>query len=502
MKLISPVAAILTSLNPISAKSANSDHQYRPQFHFTPKKNWMNDPNGLVFYKGEYHLFFQHNPFGLNWGHMSWGHAVSRDLLHWKELSVAIPEDEENFIFSGSAVVDIENSSGFGTKENPPLVAIYTSSSKTSPARQTQSIAFSLDNGRSFTKYAGNPVIDSKLEHFRDPKVFWDSKRNRWAMVLVKSLERKAEIYSSTNLINWKLESEFGPAGTSEGIWECPDLFELTIDGKNKWVLIISVNPGGPYGGSGAQYFIGDFDGSNFIPLNDVTKVKWLDYGQDNYAAVTFNNAPNNRRIMIGWMSNWQYASNLKSTPWTGAMTIPHELSLTLKNGEYFLVHKPINEIQSLRNKKLLKISKTLVSSEVLLKKLSGNQLDIALTLTPGKSKRAGIRILQSEDEVTEIGYDNLTHSLFIDRGSTSLSETNVDLGGVQSYPTKLVNGSISIRVIVDRSSIEVFTEDGLGVITNLAMPDSMKSISSSLFAIGGSATISKLEAFSLKSAR
>ena len=499
LRLISSMTAVLSSLNPFPANASDLNHQYRPQFHFTPKKYWMNDPNGLIYLNGEYHLFFQYNPEGTNWGHMSWGHAVSKDLLHWKELPVAIPEDENAYIFSGSAVVDKNNSAGFG---KDAIVAIYTSSSKTEPVIQSQSIAYSNDGGRTFTKYPGNPVLDIGYEHFRDPKVFWDEKRNRWTMVIVKSQEFKVSFYSSLDLKTWVHESDFGPAGNSQGIWECPDLFELPIDGGTAWVLIVSFNPGGLYGGSGAQYFIGDFDGSKFTPRYQTKKVNWLDYGQDNYAAVTFNNAPNGRRILIGWMSNWQYASKLKATPWTGSMTIPHELSLVNKTGEIQLVHKPIKELDALRGKKLITIKKETVASEVTLKKVRGNQLDISLTITPGKSHLSGIRILQSKDEQTEIGYDVKTKSIYINRGSTSLSETNADLGGVQSYPTALINGSITLRIIVDRSSVEVFTADGLGVISDLTMPDGEEAVDVSLFASGGrGAVISNLTVYTLKSA-
>ena len=498
LKLISSMAAVLSSLNPSFANAADYNQQYRPQYHFTPKKNWMNDPNGLVYLNGEYHLFFQYNPEGTTWGHMSWGHAVSKDLLHWKELPVAIPEDEKYSIFSGSAVVDTNNSAGFG---KDAIVAIYTSASNSSPVIQSQSIAYSTDGGRTFTKYAGNPVIDLNMTDFRDPKVFWDEKRNRWAMVLVKSLEHKVSIYSSTDLKVWKHESDFGPAANINGIWECPDLFELPTEGSTQWVLVLSFNPGGIYGGSGAQYFVGDFDGSKFTPKYDTTKTNWLDYGQDNYAAVTYNNAPNNRRIMIGWMSNWQYASKLKATPWTGAMTIPHELSIANVDGEIKLIHKPIKELDSLRAKKVLAFKSENVKGFHSLKKLSGNQLDISLTITPGTSKTSGIRVLQSKDEVTEIGYDTTTHSVYVNRGATSLSETNVDLGGIQFLPIKLKDGSITLRILIDRSSVEVFTSDGVGVISDLAMPDSKKSIATSLFANGGSAIVTNFEAFTLKSA-
>ena len=499
LRLISSISALVSTLNPLAANASDINSQYRPQFHFTPKKNWMNDPNGLVYHNGEYHLFFQHNPQGNVWGHMSWGHAVSKDLLHWKELPVAIPEDDENFIFSGSAVVDTDNTSGFG---KDAIVAIYTSASKASPSIQSQSVAYSLDNGRTFTKYKSNPVLDLNMANFRDPKVFWDSDRKRWAMVLAKSEERKVSIYSSSDLKIWKFESDFGPVGNVNGIWECPDLFQLSIGDEKVWVMIVSFNPGGLYDGSGAQYFIGDFDGKVFTPKYDTKNINWLDFGQDNYAAVTFNNAPNNRRILIGWMSNWQYSNQLKATAWTGSMTIPHELSLMKQNGQIKLTHKILAELDSLRGKKLATISRVVINKENNLKGVASNQLDITFTISPNNSSRAGIRILQSKDEQTEIGYDTKSKSVYINRGATSLSETNVDLGGIQNFPTPLNNGSISLRIIVDRSSVEVFTADGLGVISDLAMPDSKKSINASLFAVGGSAIVTNLKIYTLKSAR
>ena len=331
--------------NKESAVMTKYDEQYRPQFHFTPKMNWMNDPNGLIYLDGEYHLFYQYNPFGIMWGHMSWGHAVSKDMLHWKELSVAIPEGEDEGIFSGSAVYDVNNTSGLGTKENPPLVAIYTSNSELKKI-QSQSIAYSLDKGRTFVKYSKNPVINLNIANFRDPKVFWDSERSNWVMVVVKAKEKKVAIFTSPNLISWTHKSDFGPLAALGGDWECPDLVQLSIDGdktKKSWVMLVSLNPGGIEGGSGTQYFVGNFDGSSFKPSQNYDKPQWLDYGKDNYAGVTFSNMPDSRTVLIGWMSSWQYAGNLPKTDWTGAMTIPRELELTKNKNGLALLSNPIN---------------------------------------------------------------------------------------------------------------------------------------------------------------
>ncbi len=298
----------------------------RPSWHFAPERNWMNDPNGLVFFKRRFHLFYQYNPFGDVWGHMSWGHAVSEDLLTWREKGVAIPEEEEYMIFSGSAVVDEKNSSGLGDGGEPPLVAIYTAHKE---GNQSQHLAYSLDEGETWKQFEGNPVLDIGLSDFRDPKVF--RYENRWIMAVALPKQSKIAFFSSEDLKNWDHLSEFGPAG-AHGLWECPDLFFL--DGS--WVLLVSLNPGGIAGGSGTQYFVGDFDGTSFRPHHENTL--WLDHGPDNYAAVTFNELE--ERVAIGWMSNWDYAHDLAAKPWRGSMTIPRKLSLS--NG---LLHsKPVGK--------------------------------------------------------------------------------------------------------------------------------------------------------------
>ncbi|MEU0586767.1 GH32 C-terminal domain-containing protein [Streptomyces sp. NPDC006132] len=270
MRVATVVTAFALSGAPLTPQGVAQTYTetYRPQFHFTPQKNWMNDPNGLVYYKGEYHLFYQYNPNGTSWGDMSWGHAVSKDLVHWEELPLALSHDHEEMVFSGSAVVDWNNTSGFGTKENPPMVAIYTSAYK-SGGKQAQSLAYSTDRGRTWTKYQGNPVIDIGSDNFRDPKVQWYAPTKSWLMTVPLSAEHKVRFYSSKNLKDWELRSEFGPAGATGGVWECPDLFPLAVDGdprKIKWVLVVNLNPGGIAGGSAAQYFVGDFDGKKFTP--------------------------------------------------------------------------------------------------------------------------------------------------------------------------------------------------------------------------------------------
>jgi fructan beta-fructosidase len=477
-----------------SAVMAKYDEQYRPQFHFTPKKNWMNDPNGLIYLDGEYHLFYQYNPFGTMWGHMSWGHAVSKDMLGWKELPVAIPEGDDEAIFSGSAVYDKDNTSGLGSKENPPLIAIYTAHSDKKKI-QAQSIAYSVDKGRTFTKYSKNPVLDLKLQHFRDPKVFWDSDRGNWVMVVVKANEKKIAIFTSPNLISWEHQSDFGPLAAQGGDWECPDLIQLPIDGdktKKSWVMIVSLNPGGIEGGSGTQYFVGNFDGKSFKPSQDYQKPQWIDYGKDNYAGVTFSNMPDSRNVLIGWMSSWQYAGGLPKTPWTGAMTIPRELALTKTKNGLSMVSNPIQELKSLHSGKTFKEANLKVKGTHNLKGISGRELDITMTIVPNKTGKSGINVLSGNKEFTQVGYDASSGEIFLNRGTSSLSMAVVELLGVQkAFVGK--QKEITLRIIVDRSSVEVFGLKGEFVITDVVFPDSKKSEGISLFSDDKEVTIKNL---------
>ena len=326
----------------------------RPRFHFTPARNFMNDPNGLVFYKGEYHLFYQHNPFGQAWGHMSWGHAVSRDMLHWEHLPVALREEDGVMIFSGSAVVDWNNTSGFCEPvgdDRSCLVAIYTGHGR---GKQTQNLAFSNDRGRTWTKYASNPVVDLGLRDFRDPKVFWHAPTSRWVMVTVLADQHKVRFFGSPDLKRWEVLSDFGPAGATGGVWECPDLFALPVDDKpdeTRWILDVDINPGGVAGGSGGQYFIGSFDGTRFVNENPPATTLWADYGKDFYASLSFSDIPpaDGRRIWMGWISNWQYANEEPTVIWRGAQSMPRALALRRLPDGVRLVQQPVTELRSLR---------------------------------------------------------------------------------------------------------------------------------------------------------
>ena len=806
------------------APSAGASYQelFRPQFHYTPAKNWMNDPNGLVYYKGEYHLFYQYNPFGDTWGHMSWGHAVSRDLVHWKELPVAIPEQGDEMIFSGSAVIDKENTSDFGSRGNPAMVAIYTSAR---PGSQAQSLAYSTDRGRTWTKYAGNPVLDIGSGEFRDPKVFWYAPEHKWVMAVSMAVERKIRLYSSPDLKSWTLMSDFGPANATGGVWECPDLFPLAVDGKRKktkWVMIVNLNPGGIAGGSAAQYFVGDFDGKRFTadnakpytpPAGDVfadfegadygswtttgtafgsgpahgtlpgqqtvsgfqgnglvnsfldfdssqgtltsprftitrdyvnflvgggahthdpaagdgsppagevlgdfegsdygswtptgdfagttphrggdgrigeqivdtffgnpndgdqnmgsivspeftidrdfldfeiaggnhpepgpgqtavnlvvdgqvvrtatgndsgtlnwrawdvkdlagkrahieivdratggwghvladhfvlsdiaAKIRsdetavnllvdgqvvrstagkesealdwtswnvsdlkgkdaqiqivdrnsggwghvladqfmfadapaqsaeqrssWMDYGKDFYAAVTYNDVPDGRRIAIGWMNNWNYANQIPTSPWRSATSVPRELALRTIDGSPRLVQQPVRELRSLRSGPSYHLGRRAIQPGSWMVPARGKALEINAELRPGTAKRAGLTVRAGDGEETVIGYDAETSELYVDRTRSGESGFSRDFPGVQRAPLPTHHGKVRLHILVDWSSVEVFAGRGRTVITDQIFPkpasDGIK-----LFAEGGTASIRSLHVRPLRS--
>ena len=815
------LAAVATVLlgSTVAAPAANAagyQELYRPQFHFTPAQNWMNDPNGLVYYKGEYHLFYQHNPFGNTWGHMSWGHAVSRDLVHWQQLPVAIPEEGNEAIFSGSAVVDHHNTSGFGTRRNPPMVAIYTSAR---PDDQNQSLAYSTDRGRTWTKYAGNPVLDDADREFRDPKVFWYEPAREWRMVAVKALQRKVAIYRSKDLKAWTHLSDFGPANAVGGAWECPDLFPLEVNGKRhktKWVMLVSLNPGGIAGGSGMQYFVGDFDGTRFTaddasyspagevyedfeggdygawtatgtafgsapargtlpgqqpvsgftggglansfqdfdssqgtltspeftlsrdyvnllvgggahahdpaagdgtpPAGDVlgdfesesygawtatgdfagtgpfrggdgrqgerivdtffgarengdsnqgtiespefeitrdylsfliaggsqpsTQVRlvvdgavvrtasgrengtlnwvawnlsdlrgkrariviadestggwghiladhfvhsdtpakvrsdetavnlvidgevvrssagkeseildwaswdvralrgrqariqivdrnsggwghiladrimfadapalaaeqrshWLDYGKDYYAAVTFNDEPDGRRIAIGWMSNWNYANATPTSPWRSAMAVPRELDLQTIDGRTQLVSEPVRELRTLRSwwPTYHQRNRTIAQGTTTLP-VRGKTLEIEADLRLAGAKRAGLKVRTGNGQETIIGYDAESAEVYVDRTRSGESGFSRDFPGIQRAPLTARNGKVHLRILVDWSSVEVFADKGQTVITDQIFP-AANSDGIQLFAEAGNARIDSLDIRTLRS--
>jgi levanase/fructan beta-fructosidase len=394
---------------------------FRPRFHFTPERNWMNDPNGLLFYKGKYHLFYQHNPEGNLWGNMSWGHAASTDLFNWEHLPIAIRYDAEFGIFSGSAVVDHTNTTGFGSIEKPAMVAIFTAA-RHDETHQSQHLAYSVDEGITWQRYEGNPVLDESMKDFRDPKVTWEAASNSWLMTIAKPEEHKIAFYRSADLKSWKHLSDFGPLAAIGGCWECPDLFSLTgPDGSIHWVLLVSLNPGGVAGGSGTQYFLGQWDGITFSTSQTTTL--WLDYGRDNYAGVTFNDAPNGEKIFLGWMSNWLYARDIPTEIWRSSMTLPRRFELTTVNDELQLNSQPIAPQGQ-------KLDRYLINC---------NQ-DCSITFT-------------NESGSVEVVFNSLTKSLTIDR-------SNAWLAGVIEEPQtspKISAESFILEVFLDHGSIELF---------------------------------------------
>lgn len=461
---------------------------WRPQYHFTAPDTWMNDPNGMVFYDGEYHLFYQNNPWGNRWGHMSWGHAVSRDLLQWEHLPLAIAEENGVMIFSGSAVVDWKNTSGFGINGKPPLVAIYTGHYTGRPL-QNQQLAYSNDRGRTWTKFPGNPVLDIGEADFRDPKVFWHEPTGRWIMAVSWPPKHQVRFYGSPDLKAWTHLSDFGPAGSTKGIWECPDLFPVRIEGRGKesqWVLVVNVGSGAPAGGSGTQYFIGRFDGTRFV--TDESKVGeesdtalWADFGRDFYAGVSWSDIPasDGRRLWIGWMSNWNYANDVPTLPWRSAMTIPRELTLRETPSGLRLIQRPVVETRRLRGRRQHLGGATVGEADAWLRTLdfpSGlaelevefdrliDKGDLSLVLHHGTTGRT--RVTAHLNGAT----------LEVDRTLAGRSDFSPTFAGTAMAPLPMTEGRhsrLSLRLLVDVSSLEVFAQDGETVLTDLFLPES-----------------------------
>ena len=488
---------------------------FRPQYHFTPEKNWMNDPNGMVFYEGEYHLFYQYNPAGDKWGHMSWGHAVSPDMVHWTHLPLALAEADNVMIFSGSAVVDWKNSSGFGKDGRPPLVAVYTGF-RTTDRVQFQCIAYSNDKGRTWTKYSGNPVIDINSMDFRDPKVQWHDATRRWIMTVSLSAEHKVRFYGSDNLKAWTLLSEFGPAGATGGVWECPDLFELPLPGTNdkRWVLVVNMNPGSVAGGSGGQYFIGRFDGTHFVADGDSLippkpgrsaseSAHWFDYGPDYYAAVSWSDVPasDGRRLWLGWMSNWEYGGDVPTSPWRSAMSIPREVGLSRTAEGIRLVQKPAREMESLRDRHFAFKSGDVSEANAWLKErhVQGDQLELMVEFAPRSSGTEGVKVLKSDTEATVIGVDRQRGRAFVDRTQSGNVTFHQKFSGVYDAPLAVHDGRVKLHLFVDASSVEVFVNDGERVFTSLVYP-SAASRGVEFFGSMTSARITSLNVWTLKS--
>ena len=435
-----------TSMKYSDTFDSRNVEKFRPAYHHSPVYGWMNDPNGLFYKDGVWHLYYQWNPYGSQWENMTWGHSTSTDGLHWTPQPTAIEADALGAIFSGCCVVDKNNTAGFG---NGAIVAYYTSAG----ARQTQSMAYSLDGGQTFTKYAGNPVIVSDVPDFRDPHIFWNEEAGFWNMVLASGQEMS--IYSSKDLKQWKHESNFGLTyGNHGGVWECPDLMKLPVDGtgEQKWMLICNINPGGPFGGSATQYFIGQFDGHQFVCEDQPEETKWMDYGKDHYATVTFDNAPDGRRVAIAWMSNWQYANQVPTMQFRSTNSILRDLSLYQYEGETYCAVRPAKEMDAARGKK---IARPTDRCEIVVT-LKG---DARITLSNGSKERV---VLDYDADMASLDFDR-RHS-----GQCSFSD---------AFPTVVtapVHGTLrTLRIFIDKSSIEVFDADGRLSMTNLVFPSS-----------------------------
>ena len=419
--------------------------KYRPVYHHTPAWGWMNDPNGMFYKDGVWHLYFQHNPYGSQWENMTWGHSTSTDLLHWTFQGDPVEADAWGTIFSGSAVVDHNNTSGFG---KGAVVAMYTSAGE----NQTQSIAYSNDNGQTFTKYAGNPVLTSNTPDYRDPHVFWNEDIKRWNMIMAEG--QHMDIYSSADLKEWKLESQFGAEyGNHGGVWECPDLMKMKVRGTDqyKWMLLCNINPGGPFGGSATQYFVGQFDGHKFTCESAPEVTKWMDYGKDHYATVTFDNAPDGRRVAMAWMSNWQYANQVPTMQFRSANSVPRDLDLYEYEGQTYCGVTPSPELAAARPKKA---TKTLTDACEMVVTLKGN---------------ATITLSNDKGEQVVMTYDEKSRTFAMDRTKSGQKDFSDDFAALTVAP---VHGKMSqLRLFIDRSSIEAFDADGKMAMTNLVFP-------------------------------
>lgn len=472
------------------------------RLHYSPPRHWMNDPNGLVFHDGRYHLYFQYNPYGVDHGNLSWGHASSTDLVNWEDHPVAIWCDEEEDIFSGSIVVDTDATSGFGTTESPAFIALYTSMYK-GTGRQAQSLAYSLDEGMTWTKYQGNPVLDRESTDFRDPKVMrWTGpEESYWVMATVEALHHEVLFYRSDDLRTWTHLSTFGPEGAAGGVWECPDLFPLQVEGTDdvRWVLIVSLSPGGVAGGSGTQYFVGDFDGTTFTPDEhrplvrdddaELRKLSWLDHGHDNYAGVTFAGLPDSDRTLIAWMNNWNYARETPAEPARGAMTLPRRLSLVERGGRTVIRQVPV--VPSATWTDLEPID--LTGAVRLPVEVEGAAV-IELTVRVQDADAVDIRLRHAEDGSggAVVRFDARSQEVVVDRTAASGDGIHPLFTAVGRAPRLEGGPLIDLQIVLDDRSIEVFADDGTVSLTELIYPETGAS-GLSIEPVGGSAVVEAL---------
>ncbi len=447
--------------------------QFRPQFHFSPPGHWMNDPNGMLYFNGTYHLFYQYYPDSTVWGPMHWGHTTSTDLVHWQNHPIALYPDSLGLIFSGSAVVDSNNTAGLAQKKETPLVAVFTYHNMAREKAgdnnfQYQGMAYSLDSGATWKKYIHNPVLNNQgTRDFRDPSVSWYAPAQQWIMTL--AVENRVEFYRSANLENWAYAGSFGKEeGNHGGVWECPNLFQLKCaeTGESKWVLLVSVGKGAPNSGSGTQYFTGDFDGSHFKNDNNKSEVYWIDYGPDDYAGVTWSNAANGRRVFLGWMSNWDYAQQVPTKTWRSAMTVPRELSLHQTSSGYRVFAQPVDELKMLRTAtdSINPLKKASISSALY-------EVELAFDLSGSNAEELGVRFSNDAGEQLKVGYNRPLNQFYIDRTEAG------DTGFSPAFTKKLFAPRLSagtllkMHLLVDHSSVELFADDGAVSMTALFFP-------------------------------
>lgn len=463
-----------------SVKSIN----YRPGYHFTPPQHWSNDPNGLVYYGGQYHMFYQHNPEADHWGHMSWGHATSSDLMKWEHQPIALRDyvnsnGTTTMFFSGTAVVDRDNTSGLAKSDGQtPLVLIYTAHIDSSGRgiAQNQRMAYSLD-GKNFQLYSETPLIDLHTRDFRDPKVFWQEQYQQWVMIVAKPLDFRLQFYTSQDLKSWTFASEFGAKlGDQSRNWECPDIFSLPVENENgvsKWVVTLSAGHPQQNGVSGVQYFIGSFDGKKFV-ADPLTYPLYLDYGKDFYAAIAYNDLPatDKRRIMIGWETNLDYAGAVPTKGFRGQMTIPRELTL-YKNekGEYRLRSFPVKEVNTYRRQLLSTQSSVTVTGSKALNTIKGDMLDIEFVIKRSSADQSGIKLLKNGENETAVYYNKLDNSIKIDRTKSGNIGFSEKFPSIESVPLPEGNDDIPVRILVDVNSVEVFVNGGKQVLTDLVFP-------------------------------
>ena len=481
--------------NTSASASVLSAEPHRPLYHFTPPAKWMNDPNGMVFYEGEYHLFYQYFPDSTVWGPMHWGHAVSTDLANWTHLPIALYPDSIGLIFSGSAVVDWKNTSGFGKDGKPPLVAMFTQHNLAREKAgdtlvQKQSIAYSNDRGRTWTKFEGNPVIPNPgLKDFRDTKVIWHEASQRWIMVLAAG--DRVRLYASYNLREWQQVSDFGAkVGAHGGVWECPDLFPIRIEGTTdtRWVLLVSINPGGPNGGSATQYFVGNFDGSTFtidptFPTSvgtaekDPSRGVWVDHGRDNYAGVTWSDIPaeDGRRIFLGWMSNWDYATVVPTASWRSAMTVPRTLTLHRTSAGLRLFSTPVGELRLLRGETLT-IPSQRIGGALPLRMPNGAtpasaDVDLEFLVPAGATTDLALELSNAAGESYRIGFDAAAKQFYSDRTNTPHAFSPTFATAVHHAPRIVSDSIVRMHLYIDRASVELFADGGATALTDIVFP-------------------------------